>query len=79
MADVKTLREILKPRHFQMVVLIAEGYRNKEIARQVGTSEQVVKNNLHTIFDEAGCWSRHELAMRFIREQRCTSQQQAGE
>lgn len=84
LADVKTLKEILKPRHFQMVELLAEGYRNKEIAQQVGVSEQVVKNNLYAIFDKAGCWSRHELAMRFIREQQeqqraCILQRQTGE
>lgn len=72
---MKTLKEILTPRQFRMVELLGDGCKNKEIAKALGTTEQVVKNNFHTIFDEAGCWSRHELAMRFLREQQqqCTS------
>lgn len=72
---MKTLKEILTPRQFRMVELLGDGCKNKEIAKALGTTEQVVKNNLHAIFDEAGCWSRHELAMRFIRESnaQCTS------
>ena len=77
---VKTLRDILSPSQLRLAGLVGEGCSNKEIASTVNTSLQVVKNNLHTIFDLAGVWSRHELAVRFIRESeeqaRCILQQQ---
>jgi DNA-binding NarL/FixJ family response regulator len=77
---VKTLKEILAPAQFRMVELLGEGCKNKQIASELHTTEQVVKNRFHEIFNLVGCWSRHELAMRFIREQMvqreqpCTSQ-----
>jgi Bacterial regulatory proteins, luxR family len=36
---------------------------NPEIAKIVGTTEQVVKNYLRTAFDKLGVWSRLELAL----------------
>jgi hypothetical protein len=36
---------------------------NREIAKIVGTTEQVVKNYLRTAFDKLGVWSRLELAL----------------
>jgi hypothetical protein len=36
---------------------------NKEVASLLGTSEQVVKNNLRTTFDKFGVWTRLELAL----------------
>ena len=37
--------------------------RNKEIAYQVGTTEQVVKNYLRKIYDKLGVADRLELAL----------------
>ncbi len=36
---------------------------NRDIAQALGTTEQVVKNYLRTIFDKLGVWSRLELAL----------------
>ncbi len=36
---------------------------NREIARTIGTTEQVVKNYLRNTFDKLGVWSRLELAI----------------
>ena len=40
-----------------------EGLTNREIAKIIGTTEQVVKNYLRTAFDKLGVWSRLELAL----------------
>jgi uncharacterized membrane protein len=36
---------------------------NRDIAKVIGTTEQVVKNYLRTAFDKLGVWSRLELAL----------------
>ncbi len=43
--------------------LIGLGYKNKEIAGQLGTTEQVVKNYLKNVYDKAGVSNRLELAL----------------
>ena len=43
--------------------MIAEGSKNKEIALQLGTKEQVVKNYLRSIYDKTGVSDRLELAL----------------
>ena len=53
----------LTPRERQIVALIVEGCTNKDIARTVGTSEQVIKNYLGDIFDKLGVFNRLELAL----------------
>jgi L-asparaginase II len=40
-----------------------QGLTNKDIARVLITSEQVVKNYLRTAFDKLGVWTRLELAL----------------
>ena len=42
---------------------ITRGLRNKEIAFQIGTTEQVVKNYLRKIYDKLGVSDRLELAL----------------
>jgi len=43
--------------------LVWQGRTNPEIGALMGTSEQVVKNHLRSIFDKLGVWSRLELAL----------------
>jgi DNA-binding NarL/FixJ family response regulator len=43
--------------------LVWQGLTNRQIAKLIGTSEQVVKNYLRTTFDKLGVWSRLELAL----------------
>jgi len=43
--------------------LVWQGHTNPEIAARFGTTEQVIKNHLRTIFDKLGVWSRLELAL----------------
>ena len=53
----------LTARELQIVALICEGCKNKEIAHQLGTKEQVVKNYLRSIYVKTGVSDRLELAL----------------
>ncbi len=53
----------LSIRERQVVSLVSQGYRNKEIAERMFISEQTVKNHLHNIFDKLGIADRLELAL----------------
>ena len=56
-------RSPLTQRERQIVVLVAQGYRNREIADKTALAEQTVKNHLHSIFDKLGVTDRLELAL----------------
>ena len=47
----------------RIIALVADGLRNSDIAKMTGTTENVVKNYLRTIFDKTGTWTRLELAL----------------
>src|SRR5258707_1287501 len=47
----------------RIVALIVQGYKNKEIATQLGTTEQVIKNYLRNVYDKIGVSDRLELAL----------------
>jgi len=53
----------LTPKEVQIVAGVTQGLRNKEIAQEVGTTEQVVKNYLRKIYDKLGVSDRLELAL----------------
>jgi len=57
------VRDRLTPKELKIVALIVQGYKNKEIAQQLGTTEQVVKNYLRNIYDKVGVSDRLELAL----------------
>ncbi len=56
--------ERLAPRERQIVALVAQGLRNRDIAAQLGITEGTVKVYLHAIFEKLGVSSRTELAIR---------------
>lgn len=56
-------RDQLTAKEIQVSTLVWEGLTNREIAKIIGTTEQVVKNYLRTAFDKLGVWSRLELAL----------------
>lgn len=56
-------RDQLTHKEIQVATLVWEGLTNREIAKIIGTTEQVVKNYLRTAFDKLGVWSRLELAL----------------
>ena len=54
---------LLTDREREIVQLITQAYRNKEVAQKLSISEQTVKNHLHNIFDKLGLSDRLELAL----------------
>ena len=57
------VRNRLTPREMQIVSLIVQGCKNKEIAFRLGVTEQVVKNYLRSVYDKTGVSDRLELAL----------------
>jgi DNA-binding NarL/FixJ family response regulator len=57
------VRDRLTPKELKIVALIVQGFKNKEIAGMLGTTEQVVKNYLRNVYDKIGVSDRLELAL----------------
>jgi DNA-binding NarL/FixJ family response regulator len=53
----------LSRREREIVGLVAQGFRNREIADKLFISEQTVKNHMHNIFEKIGVQDRLELAL----------------
>ncbi len=56
-------KPLLSDREREIVALVAQGFRNREIGEKLFISEQTVKNHLHNIFDKLGVSDRLELAL----------------
>jgi two-component system, NarL family, nitrate/nitrite response regulator NarL len=61
--DRERERSPLSQREREIVSLVAQGFKNKEMAEKMFISEQTVKNHLHNIFDKLGVSDRLELAL----------------
>jgi DNA-binding NarL/FixJ family response regulator len=57
------VRDRLTPKELKIVALIVQGFKNKEIAGMLGTTEQVIKNYLRNVYDKIGVSDRLELAL----------------
>jgi DNA-binding NarL/FixJ family response regulator len=57
------VRDRLTPKEMQIVALIVQGCKNRQIAEQLHTKEQVIKNYLRSIYDKTGVSDRLELAL----------------
>jgi DNA-binding NarL/FixJ family response regulator len=57
------VRDRLTPKELRIVALVVQGHKNKEIAEQLGTTEQVIKNYLRNVYDKIGVSDRLELAL----------------
>lgn len=57
------VRDRLTPKELRIVALVVQGHKNKEIADQLGTTEQVIKNYLRNVYDKIGVSDRLELAL----------------
>jgi DNA-binding NarL/FixJ family response regulator len=62
-SKARSERSPLSAREREIVSLVAQGYKNKEMAEKMFISEQTVKNHLHNIFDKLGVSDRLELAL----------------
>ena len=51
-------------REVEILKLVASGLSNKQIARQLGSSPNTVRNQIHAVFQKAGVSNRTELALR---------------
>jgi DNA-binding NarL/FixJ family response regulator len=71
------VRKRLSDRELRIIAAIVQGYKNKEIAQQLYTSEQVIKNALRNIFDKIGVSDRLELAL-FVVHHRILAQATAS-
>jgi DNA-binding NarL/FixJ family response regulator len=59
----------LSPREGEIVSLVAQGFKNREMAEKMFISEQTVKNHLHNIFDKLHVSDRLELALAVVARQ----------
>jgi DNA-binding NarL/FixJ family response regulator len=57
------VRDRLTPKELQIVALVVQGYKNRDIAGQLNTKEQVIKNYLRSVYDKTGVSDRLELAL----------------
>jgi len=76
-------RDQLTKKEVQVATLVFEGLTNREIAKLVGTTEQVVKNYLRKVYDKLGVADRLELALfclhnRVIENQKAPQAQEAA-
>jgi two-component system, NarL family, nitrate/nitrite response regulator NarL len=67
-------KPLLSDREKEIVQLVAQGFRNREIGEKLFISEQTVKNHLHNIFDKLGVSDRLELALYAIHHRLIDSQ-----
>lgn len=56
-------RVLLTPRQQEIVYLVVEGLRNREIANRLNISEHTIRNYLFRIFEKLGVSSRAELIL----------------
>lgn len=57
------VRERMTQQELTIVSHVVRGFKNREIAIRLGTTEQSVKNALRKIFDKTGVYGRLELAL----------------
>lgn len=63
------VRQRLSPRELSIVSHVVQGFKNREIAIRLGTTEQSIKNALRKIFDTTGVFGRLELALFVLHHQ----------
>jgi DNA-binding NarL/FixJ family response regulator len=61
--NAQTLPQRPNPRQLRVIEMAALGLKNREIAQNLGTTEQVVKNHLHKIYAKIGAENRLKLAL----------------
>ncbi len=69
----------LSKKELAIISCITRGMRNKEIAYQIGTTEQVIKNYLRKVYDKLGVSDRLELALYCLHHQLLKSYMQEQE
>lgn len=67
----------LSERQMRVATLVAEGCSNRDIATELHLREQIVKNEIHSLFDKLGVWNRVELTNRLMGTRSATEREQA--
>jgi DNA-binding NarL/FixJ family response regulator len=62
------LRTDLTPREHQVMELVEQGFKNREIAQELGIRPGTVKIHLKHIFEKTGVHGRHGLALNGLRQ-----------
>ncbi len=62
------IRTDLTPREHQVMELVEQGYKNREIAQELGIRPGTVKIHLKHIFEKTGVRGRHGLALNGLRQ-----------
>jgi DNA-binding NarL/FixJ family response regulator len=62
------LRTDLTPREHQVMELVEQGFKNREIAQELGIRPGTVKIHLKHIFEKTGVRGRHGLALNGLRQ-----------
>jgi DNA-binding NarL/FixJ family response regulator len=62
-SGARSEKRLLSDREMKIVQLVAQGFQNKEIGKELFISENTVKNHLRNIFDKLGVSDRLELAL----------------
>jgi|HubBroStandDraft_6_1064221.scaffolds.fasta_scaffold00092_22 DNA-binding NarL/FixJ family response regulator len=57
------IQQVRNRRQEAIIELVAQGLTNRDVARELGTTEYVIKNYLRAIYDKLGLWNRVELAL----------------
>ncbi len=68
-ASLTCPRAHLSTKELAIIACITQGMRNKEIAYQLGTTEQVIKSYLKKVYDKLGVSNRLELALYFLHDE----------
>jgi len=66
--DIYKHRE-LTPYEIHIIRFVTDGLKNKEIAVEVNTTEDMIKNHIKRIFDKTGVWNRTQLALWYLRNE----------
>lgn len=72
LVSAKGLR-LLTKREEEIVLLVEEGFTNRDIAHHLRLSEHTVRNNMIRIFDKLGVSTRVELALYAVNHSRSSS------
>jgi two-component system nitrate/nitrite response regulator NarL len=68
------VRTDLTPREHQVMELVEQGFKNREIAQELGIRPGTVKIHLKHIFEKTGVRGRHGLALNGLRQKGVISQ-----
>ncbi len=67
-ASESPVRNDLTPREHQVMELVEQGFKNREIAQELGIRPGTVKIHLKHIFEKTGVRGRHGLALNGLRQ-----------